>query len=676
MRKLLELLFSQEVRDTEITLYCSGCQFTGKLLPSADEEIITLSAGERWFTLEAAAVIGFSRSEAPCRTVDRSSEREDQQKEEILSIAQEIQIGKEEPADVLKCIQAAVLKRVRNYPDIFAEVEEILREMGDTPQQEASGVLLERVEALQARKPGCVTALKILSAGIHYIGGNQEKAAGILWEAGQFKIALPVIQTVWGEPYYLDCLGYAISDPDPQTLEENRELLFHYTRLCRELGDVSLLTNIAQSIQSISSEDGGGFFSPLLWGALFYLVQEKNEVEVSPVPVLLRKIKQYYPNNGMLLRRQNELPEKLRQLFSNAPSRVAPVPGRDVVKRVSQPAFQEARREMPRPQYYIGAISGRNQQENGNFQFWIKIGDTKEIYLNDKQIADPLLLHKLCSGTEQACVGTKVCFRLGSNQNGICAADAVMTRQERLVYQRRLAAEGGMPLRYKYLPSNYSEEERLALGREALGRAAAEAGKEQLDDVEFLIFLNNYLSNPQMWEKIGYPAAIAGQEEMEEHFKMDCWGDEADQTKWADSLDRLLYRSGKREWAELFRSMREGLESSHPMYIPPKLRADPDTISPEALLSEYIFPESAQGRYEEAMDYIHLWKEKTTNLRKNKGTLWERVCKLEEVCQAALAGDEEALQQRTAELFEKLTEMQRKKLAPLFAAGKAEGGAK
>ena len=201
MRRLLELLFSPELANTEITLYCSGLQFTGKLLPPTDGEIIAMSDGDRIFALEAVAVTGFSKPAIAVQPLSRSAEKDDPQMNEIATIVKEIRETRDENVDVLAFIRDSVRKRVLNYPDISAEVEEIIQEMGVTPRQDADGGLLKRIELLKSRKAGCVTALNILSTGIHYIGGNKEKAAGILWKAGQFKIALSVIREVWGEQF-------------------------------------------------------------------------------------------------------------------------------------------------------------------------------------------------------------------------------------------------------------------------------------------------------------------------------------------------------------------------------------------------------------------------------------------------------------------------------------------
>ncbi len=662
MKKILELLINERMDNMAGNLYYPGQEFTGIIEEITNEEVIILNCnGIRCF-LDSTSLFGFA---LPREIKGNKSKY----KEETLLVLKNINNAKRPSKSVIEMIKENVTERVLQYQEIEKEVQKIICQMENYNEFGVDQILLFELEGLKIRKPGCFSALNTLSAGLHYVGGNKEIAIKILWETSRYEIALAIIDEIWDDQIYLDCLGYAVSDFDPDSLKWYQEAFCYYVKQCADLGDISLLMLIIEATLKRRKSINNIFRE-----VLYFLIQKKESAIVKgfdgkeTFSVLLNKVRQLYPNGENLLLRQESLPGRLNSLFANAPVHIKK-------KKESLVTHINGTREMIRPQYYIGIISDRFITENDFFQFRVKLDprQTEEIYMHSYQVADPLLLHKL--NTSQDYLGTKICFRFGNNDKGICAADAIMEGKERNEYRMLLADNKknyDMPNYYNYLSINRDEGNQLKCGEFILEQAAEAGDKEDINQIELIIFFYNCIMNMRSWRNMGYPCAIKNCSEIVMY--LENWNIIGSQVEWASGLIKLLNQGGHKDWADIFQSLREGLSQTHPLYMAPK--PNRKNISRENLMSSYIFPEVVLGDYEHALEDIKYWKQLSTNNRKNKGAPWDRVCILEEVCKAGLNGDRERFSAKAHVLWEKVTESQRKILKELFEVAGVYGGEK
>ncbi len=679
MKKVLELLLN--AKNSTVILYYSGSQFVGTIENIAYEEVITLKCDNQTIFLDGKCLIGFSYLSQNGQQLEEISEKKvileempDTQKEKGESKLQLFEKRLHElsssEASVMDLIIENVRNRAQKYPNIKIDIEKVIQQIGNCDSEGVDEDLLLLLEQLKGQNPGCHSALDTLIAGCHYAGSNKEKAIQILWNVQRYEIALMIIREIWSDAIYLDCLGYVISDLDVVMEGLSKNLFYSYVQKCAETGDVSLLVEIMED-----SFQADRFVDELFYCSLYYLIIKKEkdaEIELNfdiNILVLIRKVKQLYPGNGMLLDRQNTLKEQLDRLFANAPIRIKEK------KKTASARYTDEVHKMKRLQYYIGIVD-EGFMNDGYRQFRVKLNpdQSERIYMHPYQIADPLLLHKL--NTYKNIEGTKILFRFGNNGKGICVADAVMPYKDRAAYYEDLfenkKSDYEMPPSFKYLSDQFDEEELSEYGKTELEKASKEAQKENIDQAEMIIFFYNCIMNKNSWSGMGYPDSIQNCSELIEYLDNYKNDDDNDQIKWADGMMRIMRQTEHNDWANIFRSVREGLSQSSPLYV--KSKVDPAEVSSEELQNAYIFPEAANGNYEDALHYIEYWKKKMIQKRKNSGGPWLRMCKLQEVCQAGLDKNDEVFTKRALELSDLVTDTQKKKLALLFEMAGIYGG--
>ncbi len=677
MKKVLELLL--DVKNSPVTLYYSGSDFTGIIEDIMNEEVIILMCDGRTVFLDGDCLIGFSylspeysQSDHNSKTNIIQSATDDKKTKDFGSKVQSFE-NKLHTIDDTMSVRERIIENVKNraqkYPNIKMDIEKVIQQIDNSDSNGADRDLLLTLEQLKEQNPGCHSALDTLIAWCHYVGGNKEEAIRILWSVQCYHIALMIIREIWNEAIYLDCLGYVISDLDVIKEEFSKNLFCSYVLKCAEKGDVSLLTDIMED-----AFGEGQIADELIYEVLYYLILKKDkdagdELDADiPILPLIRKVKQLYPGNGMLLERQDSLQERLDKLFVNAPVRLKE---KEVI---STDRYADKVHTMIRPRYYIGVVHERFKND-GYFQFRVKLNadHTERFYMHPYQIADPLLLHKLM--TYKNVKGTKILFRFGYNGYYNCIADAVMPYQDRAAYHQSLFEKTKSTYEetysFRYLSDRIDEAKFMNYGKEELERSSKEAQKENIDQAELIIFFYNCMMNRSSWSVMGYPQILQDFSELIEYLEN---YEKDDPVKWADGIVRILRRTEHNDWANIFQSIREGLSKSHPLYV--KSKVDLAEVSSEELQNAYIFPEAENENYEMVLYYIEHWKKKMVQKRKNSGSPWLRMCKLEEVCQAKMDMNDEAFVKSASELFNLVTETQKKKLALLFVQAGIEGDKK
>lgn len=641
--------------------------YAGLLLPevriaAADTALITAVTpeGKRW-TLSSAALLGFAVSQAEAAA--RPARLLEQPLPDWLS--------KEH-------LWALVNASLQNFPRCAGECGTLFERaaaLWDAGNDEDFSVLAAEVDRAAGNSPECGLPFAVIRAMLELAGGYPAAGVQRLLANGLYPEAACAAQQA-GLPQAFDLLGWYLNDEDIWLGEEQDQALCRYARCCLEQEDCSLLMEILWGRLELEGETP---FLQKLTAELLDRLAPGHPAEEGDFAENLRALEAACQVPADCTSARCE--QTVRQLYEPVQtpwSGESGPAGADEYTQEEEAAWRQ-KEAQEQPPYYNASI----HRILGYRQYMLAVNG-REVYLNGRQIADPLL-RNLLAKNEADCQGLPVHFLFSSNKRGLCAAQVVLPRPERARYLAGLGPETSLETGFEWdapIPQNGYCGGPGKIFRNEKERLQAVAPQQEADYSAMVAYLTQMLWKGEALDPLPeeFRADPVSKEALEE------FSHEAS----AEALDRL-----QQHWEEcgkyplLLQSLRAGLRESDPLYQEyrpggDKTKERPVPQAPELSKEELwkgVLEQLAAREYVRAAEQAELWQKAFLRERGVPGPQalnkashkrqWEKSAAVLEYCRCRQAGQPEELEACRKALWPLLTGTEQGRL-PGLAPGAEE----
>ena len=537
----------------------------------------------------------------------------------------------------------------REYAEeIMGELTQLGAE--EHPGREKAAAILEKIQKGEEQFPAAGTGFLSLGACLQSIMGEGRRSASLFLQAGKVReaiVALDALQGYQDQEELCKLIGYFLLQSQGELLSGGEDrLAMRYAELCETTSDAAIFyTMYDESL----GEDG------------------LDTASKEAVESLIRKKQGFIPE-GITCGELVSLLKKTWAITEGCDTASYETVAKNLKEEAVWMHDEAGGRDLPDMPFYVSQIKARSCAGYQQAHLFFRMdapGETenvrfREVYLNPRQVLDPLLGELIQKGSDVDLKGLSIAFTPILNDLGVAAGDAFLVRQDRCLLFPKVVANPPKWLKHeffiRYGSRGYAGREDIA---EAFTKQAADAHMVQED---------YYVSDWQVFRflRMVLCADVSGAAIPVLFFSQPALHRCATRLMGAPSLEeknlwlsRLIYRlqqGGEEETASLILYFCYGLPRNNPFFFDlekqPKMRKEALWVKLTGLVE--------QLRLCQVRDVAKDWKaamlkDRRVNdvsaLKDAHRRTWEKVEWLEKVCDAVLA--EEQVDARNA--YEALT---------------------